>query len=67
MSELDDYRAELIEAAERYAADRERVRKSRDHVANLVYLCTRRGMTEVDAAKLAGVSRMTIRAWLGKG
>lgn len=24
------------------------------------------GMTEVDAAKLAGVTRMTIRAWLGK-
>lgn len=25
------------------------------------------GMSEVEAARLAGVSRMTVRAWLGKG
>lgn len=25
------------------------------------------GMSEVEAAKLAGVTRMTVRAWLGKG
>lgn len=62
----DDYRADLIKAAERYATDRERARKSRDHLRNLVYLCHRRGMTEVEAARLAGVSRMTVRAWLGK-
>jgi hypothetical protein len=32
----------------------------------VVYLCDSRGLSEIQAAKLVGVSRPTIRAWRGK-
>jgi hypothetical protein len=32
----------------------------------LNYLCDQRGLSEVQAAKLLGVSRPTVRAWRGK-
>ena len=62
----NDYADRLTEAAKRYASDRARAKRSRDNLRDLVYLATRDGMTEVEAHKLAGVTRMTIRAWLGK-
>ena len=62
----DDYRARIHQAAKRYASDRARVKRSRDDLADLVRLATRHGMTEVEASELAGVTRMTVRSWLGK-
>ena len=56
----------LTAAAKRYASDRARLARSRDDLADLVRLAVRRGMAESEAARLSGVTRMTIRKWVGK-
>lgn len=58
--------ARLTVAARRYAADKARLSRSREDLADLVRMAVRHGMSEVKAAEAAGVTRMTVRAWLGK-
>lgn len=58
--------ARLRKQAARYAADNARLQRSRDDLADLVRLATRNGMTEQATADLVGVTRMTVRKWLGK-
>lgn len=62
----DDYTLRLTDAAKRYASDRRRLDRSRDDLADLVRLVVRHGETETEVARLAGVTRMTVRKWLGK-
>ena len=62
----DETTLRLTDAARRYASDRRRLARSRDNLADLVRLAVRHGMTEVEAGKLSGVTRMTIRKWVGK-
>lgn len=56
----------LERAAERYAAATAERNKARDLLSDAVRAAVQDGMTEVEAARVAGVDRMTIRAWLGK-
>lgn len=53
-------------AAWRYAQARAERDAARDLLAEQVRQAVAAGMTEVEAAKVAGVDRMTIRSWLGK-
>lgn len=62
----DDTTLRLADAAKRYASDKARLKRSRDNLADLVRLAARHGMTESEAARLSGVTRMTVRDWLGK-
>ena len=41
--------------------------QARNDLAEAVREAVGTGMSEVRAAQLAGVTRMTVRAWLGKG
>ena len=61
------YRAAVAVWADTHAANRQRLQESRDELRGAVREAVKHGMTEVEAAKLAGVTRMTVRAWLGKG
>ena len=56
----------LQQAAKAYAKAQLAREQARDRLAAAVRLAVAEGMTEVDAAAIAGVNRMTIRAWLGK-
>ena len=61
---MTDPGAELDAAAFRYRlATRERAR-ARDELAAAVRAAVAAGMSEVQAHKRAGVTRMTVRAWL---
>lgn len=62
----DEMAARLRKGAGRYAADKARLKRSRDDLADLVRLVVRHGMSEAEAARLTGVTRMTIRKWVGK-
>ena len=62
----DDYTLRLTDAAKRYTSDKARLKRSRDNLADLVRLEARHGMTESEAERLSGVTRMTVRDWLGK-
>jgi len=62
----DDWGAigRVLERWQRAQATESRLR---EQVAVLVvYLCDEKGLSEIQAAKLMGVSRPTIRAWRGK-
>lgn len=61
-----DTAARLRKGAGRYASDRVRLARSRDDLADLVRMAVRQGMTESEAARLSGVTRMTVRKWVGK-
>jgi transposase len=63
---MSDYTERLTTAGKRHASDKARLARSRDDLADLVQLAVRNGMSEVEAARHAGVTRMTVRAWLGK-
>ena len=63
---LADVRARLVKGGRRLASDRARLARSRDDLADLVRLAVRNGVSEVEAARLSGVTRMTVRSWLGK-
>lgn len=56
----------LEKAAARYARAEEGREAARDALAAAVRAAVAAGMTESEAARLAGVTRMTVRAWLGK-
>lgn len=63
---MTEHEAELILRAERHTAAREAVTLAKADLRRAVRHAVEAGMTEVKAAKLAGVSRPTVRAWLGK-
>ena len=52
--------------ARRYAVAQDAAENERLVLRSAVRDAVRQGMSEVRAAKLAGVSRPTVRAWLGK-
>lgn len=56
----------LERASQRYAAAVVERDQARDVLCGAVRAAVRDGMTEAEAARVAGVDRMTIRAWLGK-
>lgn len=60
-------RMRLEQLGQQYADHRAAGDALRDRLADTVRQAIAEGMTEVEAARLAGVSRMTVRAWLGKG
>ena len=61
-----DARAELVRAARRATRARASRDKSMAELGEAVRAAVADGMTEVEAAYVAGVTRMTVRAWLGK-
>ena len=56
----------LTESAEAYARAQAVAKATRDELRREVRHAVAAGVSEVEASRLAGVSRMTIRAWLGK-
>ena len=52
--------------ADTHATNKLRLEESRNELREAVRRATAAGMTEVEAARLAGVTRMTVRSWLGK-
>jgi transposase len=50
-------------AAARFHEERAALAATRDELRREVLAALAGGMTEVEAARIAGVSRMTIRAW----
>ena len=56
----------LERAARRYARAQPARNEARDRLAEAVRDAVAAGMTEVDAARVGGVDRMTVRKWLGK-
>jgi hypothetical protein len=56
----------LAQAAKEWQAARLAERKKAAKLYAAIRLAVADGMTEVDAAKLAGVNRMTVRRALGK-
>lgn len=62
----DQYRAAVAVWADTHAANRRRVKESRDELRDAVRQAVGAGMSEVEAARVAGVTRMTVRSWLGK-
>jgi predicted XRE-type DNA-binding protein len=62
----DDWGA-IGRTVERWQRAQESEARLRERIAVLVvYLCDERNMSEIQAARLTGVSRPTIRAWRGK-
>ncbi|MDO5535363.1 MAG: hypothetical protein Q4F65_12020 [Propionibacteriaceae bacterium] len=49
-----------------HAANRRRLEESRDELRDAVLHALAGGVSEAEAARLSGVTRMTIRAWQGK-
>ncbi len=63
----EQYAAAVSVWADTYAANKRRLEESRDELRDAVREAVNNGgMTEKRAAQLAGVTRMTVRAWLGK-
>lgn len=60
-------RARLEHLGHAYAQQRAVTDNLRDQLADAVRAAVDSGVSEVEAARLAGVSRMTVRSWLGKG
>ena len=52
--------------ARRYHSDVKRLDRSRVELADAVKRCVSWGMTEQETADLVGVTRLTVRKWLGK-
>lgn len=57
----------LTEAAADYLSALGELQDRRAELADAIRAAVAEGMSEVEAAERAGVSRMTVRAWLGKG
>lgn len=57
---------ELAKRAAALQRARQRVTEATEAVRAAVVEAVAGGMSEVEAARQAGVTRMTVRAWLGK-
>ena len=62
----DDVRRDLVLAGRRAAKAKAHRDAAFEELAATVREAIAAGLTEVDAAKLAGVDRMTVRRWVGK-
>jgi hypothetical protein len=60
------FERDLARDGRRLARARAAEEQARDNLAATVQEAVSAGVSEVRAAELAGVDRMTIRAWLGK-
>lgn len=58
--------AELAGRATRYARARAEYEQERLNLQAAVRDAVKAGMPEAEAARRAGVTRMTVRAWIGK-
>lgn len=56
----------LADAAADYAAQKIHSEQATEALRVQVRLAAERGMTEAEIARVAGVTRMTVRSWLGK-
>ena len=50
-----------------YIGKRHLSEQARQRLIAAVREAVKHGMTEVEAARVSGVTRMTVRSWLGKG
>lgn len=62
----EDLKARVLEAAKRDREAAETAETARSELRTVTLELLDAGVSEGQAAWLAGVSRMTIRAWLGK-
>lgn len=62
----EDWEARVAAQGRRYRAAVERAEAERHKLAGLVGSAVAAGVSEVRAARAAGVTRQTVRAWLGK-
>jgi DNA-directed RNA polymerase specialized sigma24 family protein len=58
--------ARIATVARDFATARDTTKTLRDQLRAMVIEATADGMSELEAARRAGVTRMTIRSWLGK-
>lgn len=56
----------LKRASRRWHQRRDDTQQARDALAQAVRDAIADGMSEAEAARITGVTRMTIRAWIGK-
>ena len=63
---IDQHRAAVAVWGDTHAANVRRMKESRGELQDVVRHAIAAGVSEVEAARLARVSRMTVRAWLGK-
>jgi len=63
---LDEYRDGISKRGTELAVARRRVELTADVLRVLVLRAVAAGMTESEAARLAGVRRQTVRDWSGK-
>jgi transposase len=61
-----DEREHLLRAARALAAVRELQEQATEQARAAVRAAVAAGVSEVEAARLVGVDRMTVRRWLGK-
>lgn len=59
-------REALSEQADRHSVSQEHAKGERERLRELVREAVVAGVTESEAARLSGMSRLTVRAWLGK-
>lgn len=62
----EDLQAWVARAAQRYRDTDAAAAEARGELREAIRQLVESGVSEVEAAKLVGVSRMTIRKWLGK-
>jgi DNA invertase Pin-like site-specific DNA recombinase len=63
---LDEYRQAIDKAGTQMAAARTRLTNTTEVLRSRVVKAIELGMSESEAARLAGVRRQTVREWLGK-
>lgn len=63
---MSDYRRALASQGASLAQARGLVASHRDRLRQTVRTAASAGMAEAELARVAGVDRMTVRAWLGK-
>ena len=63
---MTDHTQQLARAGRRLVTSRARTDDALDAVREAVLAALAAGMTEVDAARLGQVDRMTVRKWRGK-
>ena len=63
---MTDHTQQLARAGRRLVTSRARTDDALDAVREAVLAALAAGMTEVDAARLGQVDRMTVRKWQGK-
>lgn len=64
--DLTPYRVQIKDAGEKLAVARHAEKTARSRVRDVVLAALEAGVSESEAATLAGVSRLTVRAWAGK-